>query len=231
MNIVITGASKGIGKEVSKKLSMSRDNKLVAISRSGRLLRQTASDTEHGNIFTIEGDINILTSGEGALVEKVGAIISHVDILINNAGALISKPFDELSPEEERLMIETNFISPMRLIRILLPLMRRGSHVINIGSMGGVQGSSKYNGLSVYSASKAAIAVLTETLATEYADSGISFNCLSFGSVQTEMLDKAFPGYKAPVDASGMADFVAWFALNGHKYFNGKILPVSIANP
>lgn len=231
MNIVITGASSGIGKEVSKKLSVSCDNRLVAISRSGRLLRQVASETEHGNIFTIEGDINILTSGGEALAEKIEHMISHIDILINNAGALISKPFNELSPEEERIMVETNFISPMRMIRALLPLMRRGSHVINIGSMGGVQGSSKYNGLSVYSASKAAIAVLTETLATEYADSGISFNCLSFGSVQTDMLDKAFPGYEAPIDASGMADFVVWFALNGHKYFNGKILPVSISNP
>lgn len=231
MNIVITGASRGIGKEVLKKLSMSRDNKLVAISRSGRLLRQVASETEQGNIFTIEGDINTLTSGEVTLAEKIGTLITHVDILINNAGALITKPFDKLSPEEERTMVETNFISPMRLIRILLPMMRHGSHVVNIGSMGGVQGSSKYSGLSVYSASKAAIAVLTETLATEYADSGIFFNCLSFGSVQTEMLDKAFPGYKAPVDASGMADFVSWFALNGHKYFNGKILPVSVTNP
>ena len=231
MNIVITGASRGIGKEVLRKLSLSRDNKLVAISRSGRLLRQIASETGQGNIFTIERDINTLSSGEGTLAEEMGSLITHVDILINNAGALIPKPFDKLSPEEERIMVETNFISPMRLIRILLPMMRHGSHVVNIGSMGGVQGSSKYRGLSVYSASKAAIAVLTETLATEYADSGISFNCLSFGSVQTEMLDKAFPGYKAPVDASGMADFVSWFALNGHKYFNGKILPVSVTNP
>ena len=109
--------------------------------------------------------------------------------------------------------------------------MKRGSHVVNIGSMGGFQGSSKFRGLSVYSAAKAAISVLTETLAMEYSDSGISFNCLAFGSVQTEMLEVAFPGYNAPIDATGMAGFVTWFSLNGHKYFNGKILPVSVANP
>jgi NAD(P)-dependent dehydrogenase (short-subunit alcohol dehydrogenase family) len=166
-----------------------------------------------------------------ALRERIKSITGDVDILINNAGALVAKPFGELTGDEERIMVETNFVSPMRLIKILLPIMKPGGHVVNIGSMGGFQGSSKFRGLSVYSAAKAAISVLTETLATEYSDSGISFNCLAFGSVQTEMLEEAFPGYNAPIDAAGMAEFVTWFSLNGHKYFNGKILPVSVTNP
>ncbi|MCA1757465.1 MAG: SDR family oxidoreductase [Bacteroidales bacterium] len=231
MNIVITGASKGIGREVLTKLAGSRENKVVAIARSGQVLHTIESESEYGNIYSIEGDINDLTADKVHLTEKIKSYIGHVDILINNAGALIAKPFDELTADEERVMVETNFISPMRLIRILLPMMKRGSHIVNIGSMGGFQGSSKFKGLSVYSAAKAAISVLTETLATEYSDSGISFNCLAFGSVQTEMLEEAFPGYRAPIDASGMAGFVIWFSLNGHKYFNGKILPVSVANP
>lgn len=231
MNIVITGATKGIGREVLAKLAGSPDNNIVAVARSARILDEIKSESEYGNIFTIEGDINDLVSDNDALTKRIESFIGHVDILINNAGALIAKPFGELTNDEERLMVETNFVSPMRLIKILLPIMKRGGHVVNIGSMGGFQGSSKFRGLSVYSAAKAAISVLTETLATEYSDSGISFNCLAFGSVQTEMLEEAFPGYSAPIDASGMAGFVTWFSLNGQKYFNGKILPVSVANP
>jgi NAD(P)-dependent dehydrogenase (short-subunit alcohol dehydrogenase family) len=97
--------------------------------------------------------------------------------------------------------------------------------------MGGFQGSAKYKGLSYYSASKAAIACLTECLAKEFSEYGIRVNCLALGAVQTEMLDEAFPGYKAPVNAKQMAEFVSGFALNGHKFFNGKILPVAIGNP
>jgi NAD(P)-dependent dehydrogenase (short-subunit alcohol dehydrogenase family) len=109
--------------------------------------------------------------------------------------------------------------------------MSSGSHIVNISSMGGFQGSAKYKGLSYYSASKAALACLTECLATEFTEFGISVNCLALGAVQTEMLDEAFPGYKAPVDAKQMAEFISGFALTGHKFFNGKILPVALGNP
>jgi NAD(P)-dependent dehydrogenase (short-subunit alcohol dehydrogenase family) len=97
--------------------------------------------------------------------------------------------------------------------------------------MGGFQGSAKYKGLSYYSASKAALACLSECLSTEFMDSGISVNCLALGAVRTEMLDEAFPGYKAPVDAEEMAEFISNFALNGHKFINGKIIPVAVNNP
>ena len=96
--------------------------------------------------------------------------------------------------------------------------------------MGGFQGSAKFKGLSYYSASKAAIACLTECLANEFKPYGISVNCLALGSVQTEMLNEAFPGYKAPVDAKQMAGFIAEFALTGHRFFNGKIYLVIIRN-
>ena len=98
-------------------------------------------------------------------------------------------------------MMETNFFGPASIIRIVKPLMPAGSHIVNISSMGGFQGSAKFNGLSYYSASKAAIACLSECLAEEFKDSGVSVNCLALGAVQTEMLREAFPGYKAPVEA------------------------------
>jgi short-subunit dehydrogenase len=114
----------------------------------------------------------------------------------------------------------------------MIPMMEKGGgHVVNIGSMGGYQGSAKFPGLSYYSASKAALSSLTECVSAEFNESKIKFNCLAIGSVQTEMLSEAFPGYEAPLKASEMGKFVAGFALGAHKFMNGKIIPVSSTNP
>jgi NAD(P)-dependent dehydrogenase (short-subunit alcohol dehydrogenase family) len=97
--------------------------------------------------------------------------------------------------------------------------------------MGGFQGSSKFPGLSAYSASKGALGTLTECLAVEFSGKGISVNALALGAVQTEMLSQAFPGYEAPISANKMADFITNFALNGHQFFNGKQIPVAFTTP
>jgi NAD(P)-dependent dehydrogenase (short-subunit alcohol dehydrogenase family) len=97
--------------------------------------------------------------------------------------------------------------------------------------MGGVQGSVKFPGLSAYSSSKGAIITLTELLAEEYKETGPSFNVLALGSVQTEMLEEAFPGFKAPLSATEMAQYIMDFSLTGNKFYNGKILQVSSTTP
>lgn len=97
--------------------------------------------------------------------------------------------------------------------------------------MGGVMGSVKFDGLSLYAATKGAVSILTESLAAEFAQQGVAVNALAFGAVDTDMLRTAFPNYKAPVTATEMGSFVADFALKGHKFFNGKVLPVSSSTP
>jgi len=89
----------------------------------------------------------------------------------------------------------------------------------------------KFPGLAAYSSSKGALLTLTEMLAEEYKEQGISFNALALGAVQTEMLEEAFPGYKAPVSAVEMANYIYNFALTGNKFYNGKILQVSSSTP
>ena len=128
-------------------------------------------------------------------------------------------------------MMETNYFAPVTIIHTLLPLMGKGSHIVNISSMGGFQGSVKFPGLSGYSASKAALACITECLANEFSELGISVNCLALGSAQTEMQEEAFPGYKSPVTAREMGEFVGNFAVTGNIVFNGKILPVAVTTP
>ena len=231
MNILITGASKGIGFDTALELAESNENRILAISRSEEGLKRLSESAKHSNISIRAGDINELTKRPEKLYKMVTGTFGRLDILINNAAYLVSGPFHEYTDLDTDLLIATNFSSPLKIIRTLISLMHKGGHVINIGSMAGFQGSTKYPGISVYSATKAAISSLTECLAAEYRDKGISFNCLGFGAVQTEMLDLAFPGYKAPINSASMASFVAWFACNGQKYFNGKILPVSTNTP
>src|SRR5205085_11189019 len=124
------------------------------------------------------------------------------------------------------------FLGHVKMIQHLLALFPpSGGHIVNIGSMGGFNGSVKFPGLAAYSASKGALHTLTECLATELEKSNIKVNCLALGSAQTEMLEKAFPGYKSPVKAAEMGRLVAEFAMTGHHFFNGKILPVSVTTP
>lgn len=232
MNIIITGASSGIGKELVLKLSVNKNINIIAIGRSETRLAklERACKNAEAKIQYVSFDVNHIY---GIGLPQAVKELKTVDILINNAGLLINKPFGETKNTDARKIFETNFFAPAEWIRQLTPKLQAApkAHVVNIGSMGGYQGSTKFAGLSYYSASKAALASLSECLAEEFKDSNIRFNSLALGAVQTEMLSRAFPGYQAPTTAKEMAEFIADFALNGHKWFNGKILPVAITSP
>jgi NAD(P)-dependent dehydrogenase (short-subunit alcohol dehydrogenase family) len=229
MNILIIGGTSGIGRELAELLAKADVNRIIVTGRNEDALKALAA--EYTNVSYIKIDLTDNECGKTLYARTTGMHIDCVDILINVAGRLAAKDFIDFDEQEARKIMEVNFFGPASVIRNIKPLMPKGSHIINISSMGGFQGSSKYRGLSYYSASKAAIACLSECLAGEFAESGISVNCLALGSVQTEMLAEAFPGYKAPVNAGEIAEFIADFALKGHRFFNGKILPVALANP
>jgi NAD(P)-dependent dehydrogenase (short-subunit alcohol dehydrogenase family) len=221
MNIVISGAGKGIGKALSHILTQ-QGHQVFGFSRS---IHSQQSDQFRTFQFDLsERDFTPLTAA-------VHDSFDTVDILINNAGLLINKPFLDLTDEDIDRSFEVNLKAPARLIRALAPKMRAESHIVNISSMGGFQGSVKFPGLSVYSASKGALGILTEALALELNEQNIKVNALALGAAQTEMLAQAFPGLKAPLSADEMAEFIAWFAVNGHRFFNGKVLPVSVSTP
>jgi 3-oxoacyl-[acyl-carrier protein] reductase len=229
MNILVNGGSRGIGKEVVYFLSQDINNQIIVTGRNEKDLKALSAFSS--NIIAVKADLSDHYELSGTFRSKVLRHFNSVDILINMAGALVSREFMKTEDREARLMMETNFFGPASVIRIVKPLMPHGSHILNISSMGGYQGSVKFYGLSIYSSSKAAIACLSECLAEEFKDSGVSVNCLSLGAVQTEMLKEAFPGYKAPVEAREIAPFISYFALNGHKFMNGKIVPVALNNP
>ncbi len=233
MNIIITGASSGIGFEAALELSLDPKNKVVAIARSADKLRKlheiAKSITPECQLLPVAFDI--VADDYQILINFLKERLGTVDILINNAGQLINKSFRETNENDLANMLEANVMSHFKMIRYTLDLMQPGSHIVNIGSMGGFQGSVKFSGLAAYSASKAALHALSECLAQELLASGIKVNCLALGSAQTEMLEAAFPGYESPVMAFEMGKYIADFARTGHKFFNGKIIPVAVSTP
>ena len=117
------------------------------------------------------------------------------------------------------------------LTKFLVKRMNDRSNVVNISSVGGVEGTLKFPGLAAYSSRKGALNILTEMLAEEYKDHGIHFNSLALGSVQTKMLNKAFPGFKASTSALEMAKYIYDFSMEGYKLINGKVISISSTTP
>jgi short-subunit dehydrogenase len=224
-NIIITGTSRGIGFELSKLFANTGHN-VLALSRNDNAIKSL----RHKNIQSFPFDIS-----KPADLNKMEVFIKDnwttVDVLVNNAGKLLNKPFLETSMDEFKAVYEVNVFGVAAVTKVALPFMNKEGHVVTISSMGGVQGSMKFPGLSSYSSSKGAVITLTELWAEEFKENGPSFNVLALGAVQTEMLEEAFPGYEAPITAMGMASYIKDFSLNGNQFYNGKMLQVSSSTP
>ena len=222
-NIIITGAGRGIGRATAL-LAASQENQVYAISRTIDDLK----GIENIQPFSVD-----LTNPEAitSFCKELATRGILIDVLINNAGKLENIPFKETAFDVFESVFKVNVFGLAELTRQLLPMINPKGHVVNISSMGGVQGSSKFPGLAAYSSSKGAVITLTELLAEEFKETGPAFNALAFGAVQTEMLEEAFPGYEAPLSAAEMGSYLLNFALTGHQFYNGKVLPVSSGTP
>ena len=221
--LVITGASRGIGFAMVQHATQA-GHCVYALSRTIQSLKK--SDLLYPYAIDLT-DENAIADFANELKQQ-GV---QIDALVNNAGALENKPFSETTTAIFESVYRVNVFGLASLTRLLLPLIDLKGQVLNISSIGGVDGSSKFPGLAAYSSSKGAVNILTELLAEEYKATGPAFNALALGAVQTEMLAQAFPGFKAPVSADEMASYILKFALEGQQFFNGKILPVSSSTP
>ena len=234
-NILITGCSRGIGFETVKQFALIDGINILALARNKKGLDKLKLDCKSINsqstIHTLSIDFTESDSFTEIALFLKNNKIGNLDLVIHNAGLLINKEFSEISMDDLEESFKVNAYAPFLLTQKLLPFFSSNTHTIFISTMGGVQGSLKFPGLSAYSASKSTLMTLTECLAEEYKSNDWIFNCLALGAVQTEMLEQAFPGYEAPLSAQEMATYIYEFALNGKRYFNGKIIPVSITTP
>ncbi len=226
-HILVTGASKGVGRATAAELAR-RGHNVSVVARSEEKLKQLQTEFP---------DAVRLYPADLTNVDQIEQLGKHLEIedplqcVIHNAGGLINKKFTDLTDADWYQLIEINLMSAVRIIRSFVPLMAENSHVVSVGSMGGFMGAAKFQGLSAYSTTKGALTTLSECLAVELKQHKINSNCLCLGAVHTEMFEMAFPGKHAPVKPDQIADFISDFATKGHHFFNGKVLPVAIQEP
>ncbi|CAI8388574.1 MAG: SDR family NAD(P)-dependent oxidoreductase [Flavobacteriales bacterium] len=220
--IVVTGTSSGIGFEICTQAAK-LNHKVISISRNKEPLKDISGIESYSIDITKKSSIN-------RFINDLKNKEIEIDILINNAGYLANELFKDTTYESFKTTFDVNIFGLAEITRSLIPYINKEGHVINISSIGGVNGSKKFPGLSVYSSSKAAVIALTEVLAEEYQE-GPSFNVLALGAVQTKMLKEAFPDYNVNTKSDEMAKYIIDFAINGNKLFNGKLISVSNSNP
>lgn len=225
--VLVTGASRGVGAATVQALVHAHGARVIAIARDGDRLASSVAGIACERVVADVGT----AEGRALVVQAVAG--RPVRALVNNAGLFRSRPFGAWSMADLEEVFRVNAHAPLLLVQDLLPMLAAAApaHVVNIGSMGGVQGSAKFPGLVGYSASKAALACVAECIAEELKERGVRCNCLSLGAVDTEMLREAFPGYQAPVTADQVGAFVARFALEAHKLLNGKVIPLALSTP
>ena len=191
--IIVTGASRGIGHEIVK-IAEKKGHRVYSISRNIKALKDYS--------FKYPRQVDLANEDS---IDKFSLEVKNdgvkVDALINNAGAFLNKPFEKISKKEFEYIFQVNVFGLSSITRKVLPIIDSKGHIVNITSMGGINGAAKFTGLSAYSSSKGAVNILTELLAEEYKEKGPSFNALAFGAGQTEMLEEAFPGLNAPISA------------------------------
>jgi short-subunit dehydrogenase len=233
--ILITGASRGIGFDTALNLCRAK-HRIIAVARNSAGLEKLYNAVRNAgyadNLIVIPADIST-RAGVVDLTNRLKEVTPVIDVLVNNAGTLVNKAFKDITEEELRGVYEVNLFTPFILTQSCLSLLKRSTspHIVNIGSMGGLNGSAKFPGLSAYSSSKGALAILSEVLAEELKAENIKVNCLALGAAQTEMLEEAFPGYTAPLTSSKMAEYISWFSIHGAEFFNGKVIPVALSTP
>lgn len=227
--LIVTGASQGIGRATALELAGTHGCTVLAVARNADALRTLAQEPAgQGRVEVLPLDL----SAEGAGARLAG-VVGDIPVagLVLNHGLLLNKPFAAITRADLQAVYTANVFSAVEVVQALLPRLGPQSHIVTISSMGGFQGASKYPGLSAYSSSKAALACLSQCLAAEFGADGPKVNCLCLGAVDTAMLRAAFPGYTAPTTAAAMGAFVARFAVEGHRQFNGQVLPVASSNP
>ena len=173
MNILVTGASKGIGSAIAKELK--NIGKVFVTGRNEKALIDLNADGFC--VCDLSKDISALTD----FIEK-----KEIDVLVNNAGEYIYSELERMNCEDISRLYQTNLIAPANLASRVIPNMKnkKWGRIINIGSISGVMGEAY---ASIYSSSKAGLIGLTKALALELAEYNITVNTINPGWVETEL--------------------------------------------
>jgi NAD(P)-dependent dehydrogenase (short-subunit alcohol dehydrogenase family) len=214
--LVGTGAGRGLGVDIAK-AALAAGHALVATGRNAERVSGAIGGSD--DLLAVKLDVTDPADGEAAVAAAVDRF-GRVDVLVNNAGNFNAGYFEELSPEEFRVQIETTFFGPVNVTRAVLPLMRaqRSGLVVTISSTAGLEGGEF---TSAYAASKFGVEGWMESLAPEVAPFGIRTMLVEPGFFRTELLTPESTKYAA----SSIEDYAerteqtvtAWKAMNGQQ--------------
>ena len=222
--VLITGGGSGIGEACAAEFHRG-GRPIVIVGRTLSRLKAAARALGGADrVLALAGD-----AGDEGFARRVFAAarkrFGAVDILVNNAAWLVKKSFLDTTAAEWDAVMRTNLRGPFLFSREFL--RSPGRVIVNIGSLGGVQGTTKFPGLSAYTVSKYGITGLTAALAVEARPLGVSVFCVAPGAVDTAMLRKAAPGLKAgalPIDIARIVAELAESADPG--LLSGAIIPL-----
>jgi short-subunit dehydrogenase len=177
---LITGVSRGLGYALAS-AALTAGDKVIGTTRSG-----DAPEGLSGDLRIVQFEANDPAAAD-RLVRDAFAIHSRIDVLVNNAGYGLLGPVEKTDDQAMLDLFEVNVFAPLRLIRAVLPHFRaqESGHIVNLASIAGLAPSA---GSALYSASKAAIAAMSYSLAAEVAPLGLWVTVVSPGAFRTDFL-------------------------------------------
>ncbi len=180
-NVLLTGASRGIGSYIAKTLTESGAT-VIGVARSEENLNEIKEDIENngGIFYSLPFDLTSIQSLSD-LVDNVKTICGNIDILVNNAGIELYKPYQDYTAKEVSNILNVNLYAPMELTRLFLPsMLKRGGHIVTIASLAGKKGLP-FN--TPYSASKAGLIMWTDGMRQELVDSSVGISVICPGYI------------------------------------------------
>lgn len=183
---LVTGASRGIGAAIAKRLAAEGASVAITYSKGADAAAQVlkAIESAGGKAIAIQADAAD-AAAVNAAVEKTVKTFGRLDILVNNAGTAIPKLFEEASLEELDQILNLNVRGVFLAAKAALKHLKEGGRIINIGSCVGERAVTP--GLAAYSATKGAVKMFTQGLAREVAERGITVNNVQPGPIDTDL--------------------------------------------
>lgn len=222
---IVTGASSGIGRATAELLA-TRGARVVVFSRNAAALAELVGRHE-ASMLAVSGDVGDADAIE-RLFNETESRFGNCELLVNNAGMIDPKPLVDVDPDAWDRMFAVNVRGTYLACRRALPSMitkKRGA-IVNVASISGVIGPEKFPGFVSYCASKAAVILLTESLAVEVKPHGVRVNAISPGSVDTKMWADASGGAPASMTPEEIADAIAFLLSGASRPMNGQNLNV-----
>ena len=232
-NIIVTGASGGIGNSIVKKLCESGANILASGTKLEKLEKLKS---ENKNIKILKFDISEIEKVDQFIEDASSELGGNLDCLINNAGITQDNLAIRMSLEEWKKVIDINLTSTFLMSKSAIKKMlkNKSGKIINITSVVGHTGNL---GQANYTASKAGIIAMSKSLAIEYAKKNINVNCISPGFIKTAMTDKIDEKFKEIIiskipsarlgEPEDIANAVLFLASDQSNYINGETLHVN----